>query len=222
MQAACSMNRNDYAAALKDADECRNCFDTAFLSMDAPLGDFVQYVYMTPELAMINFEQWQDILQQPIIPTKYHYAALIQNFARGMAYANTSQVGRSRGSLTILESLINYKDLAVVFTPFNAPLTGAKIARYILLGTIAEKENRPEAAIDYFKKAVATEDSLIYNEPRDWLVPARHFLGNALLNANKYKEAEKVFNDDLKIQPNNYISVNGLKAAMLKQKNVKG
>jgi len=44
-----------------------------------------------------------------------------------------------------------------------------------------------------FTKGAVTEDSLVYQEPRDWLVPARHYLGNALLKEKKYKEAEKVF-----------------------------
>ena len=217
MQAACSMNRNDYSSALKDAIECRNSFDTSFLSMEAPLGDFVQYVYMTPELTMVTFEKWEDILAQPDVPTRFHYAALIQQFAKGLAYANTNEIKKARGSLTKLEALLYEKDLAVVFTPFNAPVTPAKIARYILLGAIAEKENKPDAAIEYFKKAVATEDSLIYNEPRDWLVPARHYLGNTLLTAKNYTEAEKVFSEDLKVQPNNYISTKGLQTVPRKK-----
>lgn len=218
MQAACSMNRNDYASALKDAIECRNSFDTSFLSMDAPMGDFIQYVYMTPELTMINFEKWDDIIQQPDVATRFHYAALIQHFAKGMAYANTGEIKKARGSLTILESFLVEKDLAVVLTPFNAPVTPANIAKYILMGTIAEKENNIDAAINYFTSAVATEDSLVYNEPRDWLVPARHYLGNALLHAKKYNEAEKVFREDMKVQPNNYFSVIGLQSTILKQK----
>ena len=218
MQSACSMNRNDYASALKDAIECRNSFDTSFLSMDAPMGDFIQYVYMTPELTMINFEKWDDIIQQPDVAMRFHYAALIQHFAKGMAYANTGEIKKARGSLTILESFLVEKDLSVVLTPFNAPVTPANIAKYILMGTIAEKENNIDAAINYFTSAVATEDSLVYNEPRDWLVPARHYLGNALLNAKKYNEAEKVFREDMKVQPNNYFSVMGLQSTILKQK----
>ncbi len=54
---------------------------------------------------------------------------------------------------------------------------------------------------------------MIYNEPRDWLTPARHYLGNALLHAKKYKEAAKIFRADLKVHPKNYISTKGLKAA---------
>lgn len=218
MQAACSMNRNNYVAALKDAIECRNSFDTSFLLMDAPMGDYIQYVYMTPELTMITFEKWDDIILQPDVQTRFHYAALLQHFAKGMAYANTDEIKKARGALTKLESFLFEKDLSVVLTPFNAPITSANIAKYILMGTIAEKENSIDAAINYFKVAVTTEDALIYNEPRDWLVPARHYLGNALLTAKKYTEAEKVFREDLKVLPNNYISTIGLQTAILKQK----
>ena len=221
MQAASSMYSNDYTAALKDAIDCRNSFDTSFLSMEAPFGDYFQYVYMTPELTMLTFKKWEEILMQPDIQTKYHYAALIQHFTKGMAYANTNQVSRARGSLTKMQSLFYEKDLAVVFTPFNAPITPAKVAKYILMGTIAEKQNNIPAAIDYLNLAVTTEDSLVYNEPRDWLIHARQFLGNALLTAKKYKEAEKVFRDDLKVQPNNFISVKGLQTSLQMQKSSK-
>jgi tetratricopeptide (TPR) repeat protein len=213
MQAACSMNMNNYQLAIKDALECRNSFDTSLLSMDAPMGGYVQYVYMAPELTMITFERWDDILQQPDVATRFHYAAVIQFFAKGMAYAKTNELKKAKGSLTKLESFLNEKDLAVVLSPFNAPLSAATIAKYILMGTIAEKENAPQKAIKYFKMAVATEDSLVYNEPRDWLVPARHYLGNALLNAKKYKKAKEIFREDLKMQPNNFTSIKGLQSA---------
>jgi tetratricopeptide (TPR) repeat protein len=213
MKAACSMNMDNYAFALKDAVACRKSFDTSFLSMDAPVGDFIQYVYMTPELTMLTFEKWDDIIEQPDVPFRYHYAYLLQHFAKGMAYANTNKIEKSKFSLANLESILSEKDLSVVFSPFNAPLTGANTAKYILMGTIAEKEIRIDQAIQYYKLAVATEDSMIYNEPRDWLTPARHYLGNALLHAKKYKEAAKIFRADLKVHPKNYISTKGLKAA---------
>lgn len=85
-------------------------------------------------------------------------------------------------------------------------------------GTIAEKENNIASAIDYFKQAVVTEDSLVYNEPGDWLVPARHYLGKVLLKAKKYKEAKKNFLEDLKVQPGNYVSLTGLKQLCVRGK----
>lgn len=217
MKAACSMNGNDYAAALQDAIECRNSFDTSFLSLEAPIGEYVQYVYMAPELTMLTFKKWDDILKQPDVQNRVHYAALLQQFAKGMAYANTNDLTMARSSLTKLEALLHEKGLSVVFTPFNAPISGATIAKYLLTGTIAEKEKNFKKAIDYFKMAVVTEDSLVYNEPRDWLVPARHFLGNAFLAQKMYKEAAKVFHEDLKVHPNNYVATTGLKNAMHKK-----
>ncbi len=213
MKAACSMNANDYAAAIQDAVECRNSFDTSFLAMDAPIGDYFQYVYMTPELTMMTFEKWDDIIKQHDVETRYHYASVLQLFAKGMAFANANNLILARSSLTKMKSLLNEKDLLVVATPFNAPVTTANTAKYILMGTIAEKEKNINTAIKFFKQAVTTEDSLVYNEPRDWLIPARHYLGNALLTAKKYKAAENIFREDLKVQPKNYISLKGLQAA---------
>jgi tetratricopeptide (TPR) repeat protein len=216
MQAACSMNTHDYSRAIKDALDCRYAMDTTFLSVEDPMGNFAQYIYMTPELTMITFQNWNDILHEPPIAKRYHYGALIQEFAKGMAYANTGKLDKAKSSLAIMETLLLEKDMSVILMPFNAPVTGATVAKYILVGTIAEKENHLENAISYFTKGVVTEDSLVYQEPRDWLVPARHYLGNALLKEKKYKEAEKVFLKDLSYQPGNYISTTGLKRAKQK------
>lgn len=213
MQAACSMNTHDYPKAIKDAMDCRNTLDTSLLSADGPMGNFAQYVYMTPDLTMITFEKWDEILSEPSIGNRFHYGTLIQEFAKGMAYSNTGKLREAKSSLAIIGSLLKEADMSVVLAPFNAPVTGGTVAKYILIGTIAAKENRIADAINYFSRGVTTEDSLVYQEPRDWLVPARHYLGNALLKQKKYKEAEKVFLKDLTYQPNNYISTTGLKKA---------
>jgi tetratricopeptide (TPR) repeat protein len=196
--------------------DCRNAIDTTFLSVEDPMGNFIQYIYMTPELTMITFKNWNDILLEPAIGKRYHYGALIQEFAKGMAYANTGKLDKAKSSLAIIETLLLEKDMSVVLTPFNAPVTGGTVAKYILMGTMAEKENHLEQAINYFTKGAETEDSLVYQEPRDWLIPARHYLGYALLKEKKYKEAEKVFLKDLSYQPGNYTSTTGLMRARQK------
>jgi tetratricopeptide (TPR) repeat protein len=213
MEAASSMNTRDYSKSIKDAMDCRNAIDTSTLSMEAPMGDFMQYLYMTPALTRITFQKWNEILLDAEIPKRHHYGRLIQEFAKGMAYANTGKTDKAKSSLAIIDSILLEKDMAVVLTPFNAAVTGGRVAKYILMGTMAEKGNHLSDAIRYYKMGVTTEDSLVYQEPRDWLVPARHYLGYALLKQKKYKEAEKVFMKDLTYQPNNYISTTGLKKA---------
>ncbi len=216
MLAASSLNENDYAQAIRDAQACRKSVDTSLLSSDAPFGNYIQYMYMTPAFTMIRFEKWQDILNEPLTDYRYHYGRLIQEFARGMAYAHTGQLDKSKSSLAIMDSLLQEKDMSVVLEPFNAPVTGGLVAKYILMGTIAEIENKTTEAIQYFEKGVVTEDALVYQEPRDWLVPARHWLGNLLLKEKRYPEAEQVFLKDLSYQPDNYISTTGIREAKQK------
>ena len=59
MQAACSMNTNDYSRAIKDALDCRDAMDTTLLSVEDPMGNYAQYIYMTPELTMDNFSKME-------------------------------------------------------------------------------------------------------------------------------------------------------------------
>jgi tetratricopeptide (TPR) repeat protein len=211
MQAASSMNMADYSVAIRDARECRQSIDTAYLSVDPPFAEAIQYMYMTPMLTMVTFKHWKDILIEPLVPYQQHYGRLIQEFARGMAFANTGNLVNAKYSLGIMDSLLKEKNMMIVLQPFNAPVTGGTVAKYILMGTIAEKENHLTTAIQYFEKGVATEDGLVYQEPRDWLVPARHYLGKALLKQKKYTAAEKVFLKDLQYQPDNFISKTGLR-----------
>ena len=213
MQAACSMNTDDYSKAIKDAMECRDAMDTSNLSAEVPVGDYMQYIHMTPAFTRITFKKWDEILSEPGIPARYHYGNLIQEFARGMAWANKGNLTKAKYSLSIMDSILKLDNMSIVLTPFNAASTGGTVAKYILLGNIAEKQGKMKDAIQYYTKGVITEDSLVYQEPRDWLVPARHYLGNALLKEKKYKEAEKVFLKDLTYSPNNYISITGLKKA---------
>ena len=83
-------------------------------------------------------------------------------------------------------------------------------------GIIAEEKNDLTKGIAYLKQAVVIEDSMVYNEPKDWVHPARQYLGNILLKAKRYKEAVHVFEEDLKINPNNGWSLTGLATALSK------
>ena len=163
---------------------------------------------------MISFEKWDDILLQPAVDARHHNAALLQHFARGLAYSNKKEPVKAKAELDSINVLIQHEDIAIVFTPFNAPLSGATIAKYVLMATIAEKENRVSEAFQLYKKAIATEDAMIYNEPKDWILPARHFMGNALLRHKYFNEAAKVFRKNLVDQPNNYTAAKGLQLAL--------
>jgi Tfp pilus assembly protein PilF len=61
------------------------------------------------------------------------------------------------------------------------------------------------------------EDSLAYNEPPSWYFPTRHILGAVLLDAGRSVEAEVVYWDDLKHNPENAYSLYGMYQALKAQ-----
>jgi len=135
---------------------------------------------------------------------------VLQHFARGMAFANTNKIVEAEKELAIMQNKMTEPSLKEPFTPFNAVYDAALVGESILAGTIAENKQDTGKAITYFKQAVINEDKLIYNEPRDWLLPARQYLGAALVKSGDYKQAVEVFSKDLQINPNNGWSLTGL------------
>jgi hypothetical protein len=51
---------------------------------------------------------------------------------------------------------------------------------------------------------------MVYNEPRDWLLNPKQFLGNAYLQKNDLANAEKTFTSDLLYNRDNLFSLQGL------------
>ena len=59
---------------------------------------------------------------------------------------------------------------------------------------------------------------MIYDEPKDWLLPAREYLGTALLKAGDAAKAATIFKEDLKENPDTHWALYGLYKALNKQK----
>jgi tetratricopeptide (TPR) repeat protein len=100
---------------------------------------------------------------------------------------------------------------------FNPGIAAVNLAEKILQGVIEEEKGDLTQAITLLKNAVEMEDLMLYNEPRDWVLPARHYLGNTLIKAKQYAEAEKVYKEDLRINPNNAWALTGLQNALTLQ-----
>jgi len=65
---------------------------------------------------------------------------------------------------------------------------------------------------------VATEENMIYTEPRDWMLNPKHFSGNAYLQNKDGINAEKVFRKDLLNNNENGWALYGLFNALVLQK----
>jgi tetratricopeptide (TPR) repeat protein len=185
-------------------------------------GIFVQYVYMTPGLTQIRFGKWDDILKQRDVPSSYVYANLLWHYARGLAFARKHDFSNAHKELESLRFVFNNAQLNAPAPNYANPgINGAKVAEKILQGVIAEEENKLSESIAFLSEAVQLEDAMIYDEPKDWVHPARQYLGTVLIKAFRFSEAEKIFREDLKINPNNGWSYTGLSIALAKLKKSK-
>jgi tetratricopeptide (TPR) repeat protein len=101
--------------------------------------------------------------------------------------------------------------------PDNEHKVPISIAVHALMGEIAMRSGKPEAAIPHFQEALNIEDKGLYFEPPKWYYPVRQSLGEALLKVGRNAEAEQVYREDLKRFPENGWSLYGLAAALRAQ-----
>ena len=217
MEATCANMDGQFTQALKISNDCKKSFDSNWQDAGGFFGVLTQYVAMTPYFTLIRFGKWDDILNTDPVPESRVYAAIIWHYGRGLAYARKHDFDKAKTELQQLQRDMKNPQLLESPVAFNAGIKGAEVAEKILQGEIAEEQGNADMAVDVLKDAVDKEDNMIYDEPKDWPHPAREYLGDALLKAKKYAEAEKVYREDLKINPNNGWSLNGLAVALMQQ-----
>ena len=178
---------------------------------------FSQYLTVEPMIAYTRFGKWNDILALPDPGNDILYAQVMWRFSRGMAFIRTGHIAEASFELNKLDSLNQLDTLKSIYISFNPVSSSSQIASSLLRGEILMKENKSDEAFSAFQNAVQTEDSMRYNEPPDWKLPARQYFGAALLDANKFAQAEQVYLSDLKINRENGWSLTGLQQCYLKQ-----
>ncbi len=217
MKAACAAMDAQYNKALNYSIETRNSVDSSYLDAGGYWSMYSQYLYTTPLFTKVRFGKWKDIISSPAIPNKRVYAKTMAHFGRGLAYARLQQFDNAHLELQQMDDSLNSSQLHDHPAAFNAGVVAVEVAELILKGIIAEEQKKFPQAIAFLKEAVNKEDVMLYNEPKDWLLPVRHYLGNTLLKAKQFAEAENVFKADLKANPNNAWALTGLHKALVKQ-----
>ncbi len=205
--------------AVASARETVNSIKPDYYGLEGALGNYLQYVLMTSVLTHVRFSNWPELLLEPAPDPKMIYATLLHHFGRGMSLANQSRFAEAKHELERIEQLMTDSSLYLPFAPFSSAIEGARVAKYLLAGTIAEKETRLTDAIEQFKLAVSTEEKMVYNEPRDWMLNPKAWLGNAYLKAGKFMDARKTFQTDLVNNNNNAWSLHGLMLAYRGERN---
>lgn len=196
--------------ALPKAMDCRN------IVKPTPEDTYLQFQYMFPQFAMVRMGKWNEILQDnSSINPHWTYAGIINDFAKGMAYTKTGKHADAERHLKQLREKKKDATLRTRFAPYkSSPYECSIVAENILSANILYGLQRYTEAITAIKKAILAEDSLIYAEPKIWMLPARQYLGAFLLKLNKPLQAEKVYREDLLWNPGNGWSLLGLYQAL--------
>ncbi|MCL1127238.1 hypothetical protein [Shewanella surugensis] len=170
-----------------------------------------------PMFVMVRFGLWGKMLAEPKPNEKALFMNGIWHYGRGLAFTHRGQLGEAKKELQQLTQLIEVVKVDKVYVGYGAAKTLLTIAEKLLEGEMAAKQNDFPRAIALLEKAVRLEDGLMYNEPPDWYFPVRHILGALLLEAGLPAEAEVVYWEDLRRNPENGYSLFGLKQSLLKQ-----
>jgi tetratricopeptide (TPR) repeat protein len=168
-------------------------------------------------VAMVRFGMWDEILAEPAPSAKLTGLTGGFLYARATALAAKGRVADARQAIADLERL------AAATTPDDsAGLNTAPdifaVAVLVAQARVADAEHKDDQAIALLTQAVAREDRLAYAEPADWFLPVRHLLGAALLHAGKAADAEAVYREDLRRNPENGWALYGLALALTAQK----
>src|SRR5215203_2344405 len=218
LQANCALLAGRYEEAKKTAVALQAAIDTSALSMAAPMGNYLQLLYMTPVFIDVRYGKWDDILAMPV-PAKHHiYANILYHFARGMAHAGLKDFTAAEKEKTALQSFMKDESLTIPIKPFSPVIEGAKSAEELLTGFIYLKQTNLADAITHLEKATEIESKMTYAEPRDWMLSPKQYLGSAYFTAKRYSEAQKTFERDLKVNADNVWSLYGLEQSLTKQK----
>lgn len=179
---------------------------------------FMQQFAVAPLMTQLRFGRWDAVLAQSAPPVDRPYPTAIWHFARGLARARTGDIDGARAELAALEPLAADPAMAQVpLWDINAADKVLAVAVPFLRGEIAAAAGDRDTAIAELTAAVVAEDALGYNEPPDWLLPVRPYLGVALLDAGRAAEAEAVFARDLRVFPEAGWSLFGLAQAQRAQ-----
>jgi pimeloyl-ACP methyl ester carboxylesterase len=135
-----------------------------------------------------------------------------------MAYVAKRQLSEAEAELTGLKALLSDESLKGQTTfSANSGFAILRIAAEVVAGEIAAVRGHWDAATLHLDRAIRFEDALIYQEPHDWHASARLNLGHVLLKASRPDEAESVFWEDLKKNPENGWTLRGLLEAQRAQ-----
>jgi len=164
-------------------------------------------------LTLVRFGRFDEIPAVTARPSR-DIPAGMWDFAQGYAKLREGDVPFARAYLARVTKAAEASTQSFRVHPARVLLG---IVGGILEGEILRAEGDLPGAITVLERAAALNDELDFDEPEPLPFAARHWLGAALLEAERWADAERVYRESLRAHPNNGWSLHGLQRALAAQ-----
>jgi hypothetical protein len=172
---------------------------------------------VVPWYALARFGKWDEMLAEPAPADRYAYLSGTWHYARGLALLGKGQLDEAEKELGALRRIAGESTLEYTLFSPNTAAAILAVAPEVLAGELLARRKDYDAAIAHLERAVRLEAGLVYTEPSETHYPPRQALAAVLLEAGRAKEAETVYWEDLRRNPDNGWSLFGLAQALRAQ-----
>jgi tetratricopeptide (TPR) repeat protein len=170
-----------------------------------------------PLLALVRFARWDEALAQPAPPARMLYVTGAWRYARGLALVATGRRDEAARELAELGAVRQSVPAERTLAGFFKMSDMLALASEVLAGEIAARGGDADTAVKHLAEAVRMQDEHWFTEPPPWYYPVRQSLGAALLQVGRAAEAEAVYREDLRRNPENGWSLFGLAQSLRAQ-----
>jgi tetratricopeptide (TPR) repeat protein len=187
--------------------------------MRQPGYEGLQHYWMTPWFDRVRFGRWEEIAAEANPAPDLPYVNAVWHYAQAMAAVRQGRAADATEHYDALQRLAADPVMESMKVWDRYPLAyAARIAERTVNAELAVARGDHETAIAALREAVAIEDGIPYDEPPGWHAPVRQTLGVVLLAADRPGEAEAVYREELRRNPSNGWSLQGLADSLRAQK----
>lgn len=189
--------------------------------MRLPGMEALQQFSMTPVFARIRFGLWDEVAALPKPAEDLPFQVAIWHYAQGLAAVRQQRLADAeQHHQALLPAMEDPAIEAMLMWGRYSLQQGVRVAERVLAGELAAARGEDDAAVAALREAVVLEDAIPYDEPPGWHAQVRQTLGAVLLELGRAPEAEAVYREELRRNPENGWSLYGLTEALSAQQQV--
>jgi len=163
-----------------------------------PMADWLEGLLPMRMHVLIRFGMWQEIIdaELPRDSGLYCVTTAMTRYAKAVAHAATGRLEAAGEQAELFDAAVQrVPESRMLFN--NSCRDILTVAASMLEGELEYRRGDFGAAYAAFRRSVALDDGLPYDEPWGWMQPTRHAYGALLLEQDHVEEAEAVYRADL-------------------------